>query len=162
MKVDCGKATTQNFVAVNGDVRVILAAVQSNYELRTIRFIFDTCLKYTIPDHNILGIEGALVVRVDIRRENDRTTIDEDEVEFRRGIDIDEKVQALRHNDAFTINWSELSAPRRYLRPEAHVTEIEKSIINAAIISDTDVETGLTVVGTDSRIGRALNLSTEN
>lgn len=97
------------------------------------------------------------MIRVTVRGEDDRATIDEHHVELRRGINIDQKVKACGHNNRFAVCRGKESTPGRVLRPEADIAIDVSKVIGFALVGNTDNKEWVRSVETRSRASNANN-----
>ena len=69
----------------------------------------------SIINHDVVRIEGTMVVRVCIGRENDRASVGLHQLKFWGIVNVDEEAEALRDSNTFAIDWKEEVAPSRLL-----------------------------------------------
>ena len=96
--------------------------MHSNNQLGGVWELFCAGLESASSDHHIVSVECSQVVRIRVRREDQRTFNDHC-AQDRGGIDIHQQVQALGDAHEVSFDWRELSSPGEWLGPVVHVSK---------------------------------------
>ena len=82
MHVKCAEADTDAFLTIDWHRWVILFAIHGDCEFRGVRVLLGTDLHCAVVDHDVSSIESSMMVRISIRREDNRATINLNKLEL--------------------------------------------------------------------------------
>ena len=125
MDIKHAEGDANAFLAENRHRRVVLFTMHRDGQLVLVWVSFSANLHRSIIDHDVMGVESYLVVRVVIvGREDEGTTINHKKVDLRRIFDVNEEAEALGDCNTLAIDRGQKFSPCGFFRPQGAVAII--------------------------------------
>ena len=135
MHVESTESTSDHFVSINRDVRVVNRSMHGYGDLGGVGELLRAYFHFSTGHENVIGIEISVMVWIRVGDKQDRSFTN-DSIDDRTTVDINQKVQSLRDPDRFSVHWCELSAPSGVIRPKADIQELKLIIRNKSLPSN--------------------------